>query len=152
VTKIRIAGPKDWKELAVLLNLLWPEGTYEEHLAELEAGACGWGQPGFPMDWLVAEDEEGVMTGFLQVGMRSHADGCDSRHAVGYVEGWYVREAYRGKGIGRALMGAAEEWARAHGCREMASDALIENVESEAAHIAMGYEVVDRCILFRKTL
>ena len=47
-------------------------------------------------------------------------------------------------------MRAAEDWARAQGCVEMASDALIDNSESEKAHMALGFEVVDRCVHFRK--
>ncbi|HWG17323.1 MAG TPA: hypothetical protein VN678_05640 [Acidobacteriaceae bacterium] len=49
-------------------------------------------------------------------------------------------------------MRAAEEWARAHGAREMASDALIDNEPSELAHRALGFEVVDRCVHLRKSL
>ena len=149
---IRLAEPKDWRELAVLRTLLWPESPFDEHLAELEAGPSAWGQPGFPAAWLIAEDESGAMTGFLEAGLRSHADGCDTRRPVGYVEGWFVRQEHRGKGIGRALMRAAEDWARARGCLEMASDAILDNTLSHSAHLALGFEIVDRCILFRKTL
>ncbi len=149
---IRPAEAKDWKELAVLRTLLWPDGPYEEHLGELETGPSAWGQPDFPVAWLVAEDDSGAMIGFLEVGLRSHADGCDTRRPVGYVEGWFVREEHRRKGIGAALLRAAEDWARAHGCREMASDTLIDNTTSETAHRAMGFEIVDRCTHFRKPL
>jgi aminoglycoside 6'-N-acetyltransferase I len=63
-----------------------------------------------------------------------------------------VREDARKSGVGAALIRAAENWAREQGCREMASDAWVENVESQAAHQALGYEVVDRCVHFRKAL
>ena len=46
-------------------------------------------------------------------------------------------------------MRAAEEWARAQGCVEMASDALIENERSQRAHEALGFDVADRCVHFR---
>jgi aminoglycoside 6'-N-acetyltransferase I len=150
--RIRVAEPKDWKELAAMRALLWPDGSCQEHLAELQAAPSTEGQPGFPAINLVAEDDYGALTGFLEVGLRSHADGCDARHPVGFVEGWFVREEHRGKGIGSALMRAAEDWARAQGCGEMASDALIDNSGSEKAHTALGFEVVDRCVHFRKAL
>ena len=92
------------------------------------------------------------MVGFLEVGMRSHADGCDPSRAVGFVEGWFVQEGLRNRGVGKELMLAAEEWARAQGCLEMASDALIDNHLSHRAHEALGFEVVDRCVHFRKGL
>jgi aminoglycoside 6'-N-acetyltransferase I len=133
-------------------GLLWPDASFREHLAELEAGLTNPGQPGFPVVVLVAEDEHGTLTGFLEVGLRSHADGCDPARPVGFIEGWFVVEEDRKKGIGRALMRAAEEWARAQGCREMASDALIDNPGSEHAHTALGFEAVDRCVHFRKAL
>ena len=49
-------------------------------------------------------------------------------------------------------MRAAEDWSRERGCLEMASDALIENEESQRAHEALGFDVVDRCVHFRKRL
>jgi aminoglycoside 6'-N-acetyltransferase I len=152
LTRIRQAGPGDWSQLAALRALLWPDASEREHLAELHAGQSSPGQPQFPAVALVSEDERGALTGFLEVGLRSHADGCDTQRPVGFVEGWFVREEHRGHGIGKRLMHAAEEWARAHGCREMASDALIDNAGSERAHTALGFEIVDRCIHFRKAL
>jgi aminoglycoside 6'-N-acetyltransferase I len=92
------------------------------------------------------------LIGFLEVGLRSHADGCNPLKPVGYVEGWFVREAFRNQGAGRELMRAAEGWARAQGCVEIASDVLIDNPGSQRAHSALGFEVVDRCVHFRKTL
>ncbi len=150
--RIRLAEPSDWKELAAMRALLWPDGSYEEHLAELERGPKAAGQAGFPVENLVADDECGGLIGFLEVGLRSHADGCDTRQSVGFVEGWFVREEHRGKGIGAELMRAAENWARERGCVEMASDALIGNSESEMAHAALRFEIVDRCVHFRKAL
>lgn len=95
---------------------------------------------------LVAE-ADGRAIGFVEVGLRSNADGCDVRHPVGFVE-----PEHRGTGVGRALMRAAEEWARAQGCREMASDTWIDNEPSQRTHEALGFEVVDRCVHFRKAL
>jgi aminoglycoside 6'-N-acetyltransferase I len=152
LTRIRQAEPGDWPQLAALRALLWPDASVQEHLAELKASQSSSGQPQFPVVTLVSEDERGALTGFLEVGLRSHADGCNMQRPVGFVEGWFVLEEHRGKGVGARLMRAAEEWARAHGCREMASDALIDNAGSERAHTALGFEIVDRCIHFRKAL
>ncbi len=101
---------------------------------------------------LVSEDENGELIGFLEVGMRSHADGCNPARPIGFVEGWFVREKFRNRGLGAELMRSAEDWARAQGCLEMASDALIDNEGSLRAHEALGFDVVDRCVHFRKGL
>jgi aminoglycoside 6'-N-acetyltransferase I len=92
------------------------------------------------------------LIGFVEVGLRSHADGCDESQAVGFLEGWFVNKDWRGLGIGRMLIEAAEEWASRQGCKEMASDTWIDNEPSQRAHEAMGYEVMDRCVNYRKRL
>ena len=39
-----------------------------------------------------------------------------------------------------------------HNCVEIASDATIDNELSQRAHEALGYQVVDRCVHYRKEL
>lgn len=130
----------------------WPDGSFEEHLTELDAALNNRVSGSLPATILVSHNENGVWLGLIEVGLRSHADGCDPARPVGFVEGWFVHEVFRNHGVGRELMRAAEEWARAQGCVEMASDALIENERSRRAHEALGFEVVDRCVHFRRKL
>jgi aminoglycoside 6'-N-acetyltransferase I len=132
--------------------LLWPEASVDEHAREVDMLLAARRTGSLPSTILVAVDGDRVLQAFLEVGLRSHVDGCDPTRSVGYVEGWFVQEAFRKQGIGRALMRAAEDWAREKGCTEMGSDALIDNFGSERAHIALGFEVVDRCVNFRKAL
>jgi aminoglycoside 6'-N-acetyltransferase I len=105
-----------------------------------------------PLTILVSQDEGGALTGFIEIGLRSHADACDPSRPVGFVEGWFVHEASRRQGIGSALMRSAEAWSREQGCREMASDTWIDDERSISAHQAVGFEIVDRCVHFRKPL
>ena len=123
-----------------------------EHGRDLEKVLSSGTNGTLPMAILVSEDENGALTGFIEVGLRSHADGCDTKRPVGFIEGWFVAEPLRNRGVGRELMRAAEDWARAQGCVELASDALIDNELSLRAHEAMGFEVVDRCVHFKKEL
>ena len=151
VCQIRQVQPSDRDALAQMRALLWPDSKLADHLKEfdslLRAAATT-----LPLTIFVSYDEVGTLTGFIEVDLRSHADGCDPARPVGYIEGWFVHEAYRKKGVGAALMRTAEEWTRSHGCHEMASDALIDNEPSQLAHQSLGFEVVDRCVHFRKTL
>jgi aminoglycoside 6'-N-acetyltransferase I len=152
IVKVRQARRSDRNELATMQSLLWPSASREELLKEIN-DALSHQTPGtLPAVLLVSTDERGAVTGFLEVGLRSHADGCDPARPVGYVEGWFVHEKFRKQGAGKALLNSAEEWARAQGCVEMASDALIENEGSQRAHEALGFEVIDRCVHFRKKL
>ena len=105
-----------------------------------------------PIEFFVADAFYGTLVGFVEVDLRSHADGCNPSRPVGYIEGWYVAEDQRHLGIGKKLLEQAEDWARGHGCAEIASDALMDNEVSQRAHEALGYEVVDRCVHYRKTL
>jgi aminoglycoside 6'-N-acetyltransferase I len=149
---IREAQQGDEAQLAAIMAALWPDGGVREHQAEAEILIRTRMSGTLPGTFVVAVDASGQLVGFLQVGLRSHADGCESDLPVGFVEGWFVAEEWRGKGVGRELMEAAEQWARDRQCREMASDALLDNQESLRAHSAMGFEVVDRCVHFRKRL
>jgi aminoglycoside 6'-N-acetyltransferase I len=149
---VRVARLEDREELARLRAALWPESSAEEHAKELLGILENKTFGTMPLIELVAEERNGRLIGFLEVGLRSHADGCDPSHAVGYVEGWYVAENYRKRGIGRKLLVAAEDWARGQGCVEMASDALLGNEVSQSAHRALGYAEVDRCVHYRKML
>jgi aminoglycoside 6'-N-acetyltransferase I len=133
-----------------LRRALWPESSPEEHAKELLGILDRQGFGTMPLTEFVAEESNGALVGFLKAGLRSHADGCDVSRAVGYVEGWYVVESHRKRGVGRKLMAAVEEWARSQGCLEMASDALLGNNVSELAHAALGFAVVDRCVFARR--
>lgn len=152
--QIRPAERSDLAQLAPLLAALWPESPVEEHANELGMllGGKASSVLTMPLTILVAEASDKRLVGFLEVDLRSHADGCNPAQPVGYVEGWYVVEDYRERGVGRKLLARAEDWARSHNCIEMASDALIDNHLSQRVHEALGYEVVDRCVHYRKRL
>lgn len=142
----------DQDEVARMMALLWTDATREEHREELEgplrAGISGT----LPVAILVADIGAGRLIGFIEVGLRSHADGCDTARPVGFIEGWFVDEEFRNRGVGRELVRTAEDWARSQDCTEMASDTWIDNEGSQTAHLALGYEIVDRCVHFRKSI
>jgi aminoglycoside 6'-N-acetyltransferase I len=149
--QIRLGTRADGDIVARLFFDLWPDGTLEEHGAEAALILEGTPPSTLPLVLFVAE-ADGHVVGFIEVGLRSHADGCDTRLPVGFIEGWYVAPEHRGKGVGRALMQSAEAWARSKGCSEMGSDTWIDHEGSQRAHEALGFEVVDRCVHFRKEI
>ena len=150
--RIRQATPGDREQLARLRKALWPGTSAAEHARELEPILTGDTPGAMPLINFVAETADGLLAGFAEVDLRSHADGCDPARPVGYLEGWYVAEEYRRTGVGRRLLAFAEDWARSHGCVEMASDTWIDNEVSQRCHAALGFEVVDRCVNYRKKL
>lgn len=149
---IRRAQLADREQLMRMRTALWPDSSAEEHGLEVIAILEDKAALTMPLVVLVAETDEHQVVGFLEVDLRSHADGCNPARPVGYIEGWYVEENYRQQGVGKRLVAAAEDWARSHGCLEIASDTWIDNEVSQRAHASLGYEVVDRCVHYRKTL
>jgi aminoglycoside 6'-N-acetyltransferase I len=103
-----------------------------------------------PQAVLLAEVDAGIV-GFAEVSIRPYAEGCQTDR-VGYLEGWFVVGDLRGRGIGRRLVAAAEEWARAQGCAEFASDAEAANEASASAHRALGFTDVGLVRCFKKDL
>src|SRR5687767_6568832 len=99
----------------------------------------------------VVEREDGSLGGFIALSMRPWAEGCTSSPCA-YIEGWWIAADLRRRGLGRALVDAAEQWARAQGSRELASDALTSNTGSLEAHRALGFDEVERVVALRKRL
>ena len=128
-------------------SALWPDCPLDDHRSEIQE------QLNDPARYavFVAERAAGTLGAFLEASLRTYVDGCHTS-PVGYIEGWYVAADLRQQGVGGLLMKAAEQWAIDRGCREMASDCELDNDVSFRAHLALGYEEVDRAIQFRKTL
>jgi len=125
---------------------LYPDGLPEDHRADFEISRQ---RP--DAEIFVIERPNGSLGGFVEVGARAYADGCVTT-PVAYIEAWYVDADLRKRGYGRALLDAAEAWAKAQGYREMASDAVLDNETSQRAHERSGFEVVDRVVQFRKSI
>lgn len=151
VLTIRPVVQRDKRALVRMLVALWPDGTTRDHGRLVQSVLDGKPRSILPLTFLVAE-RKGVLVGFVEVGLRSHANGCDPVRAVGFIEGWYVLPRLRRQGIGRWLFVAAEDWCREHGCREVASDTWADHRLSVQAHRALGYHVEGSFINFRKSL
>jgi aminoglycoside 6'-N-acetyltransferase I len=147
-----MAQSSDFDQLVRFRQALWPKSSAEEHARELTLILHGKAPVTMPLVIVVAEESDRMLVGFLEADLRSHADGCNPARPVGYIEGWYVAENCRRMGIGRRLLAVAEDWARSMGCTEVASDTWIDNEISRRVHEALGYEVVDLCVHYRKAL
>ncbi len=100
---------------------------------------------------LVAQEAEGRLCAFAEVGLRRFADGCRSS-PVAYLEGIWVDEQSRRLGLASSLVRKGDQWARNRGLTEFASDSELGNTGSEAFHLAAGFEATQRAICFRRTL
>ena len=146
--RIRPVTPADAAEWLRMREALWPDGK-ADHQPEIERYFQG--QLREPLEVLLAIDDRGQAVGFAELSIRTYAEDCVTDH-IAYLEGWYVDPRARRQGVGRALVVGAEEWARGQGCTEFASDALLDNDVSAAAHQALGFEETVQLRCFRKAL
>ena len=147
-TTIRAATPGDLAGWLDLRRALWPDLSDAVQRDEMTAWRA---RPDGVVLIAVEATAGDRVVGFAEVGTRSVADGCESS-PVAYLEGWYVDAGVRRRGIGAALVRAAEDWARAKGLCEFASDAELANVLSQQAHNALGFKEVGRSVLYVKAL
>lgn len=140
---IRKAELSDLDALTDLALKLWPDNCRAELAAELE-------------EILKKEDAAFFLApngaGFAQCQLRhDYVEGTEGS-PVGYLEGIYVEENFRRKGLAKQLLAACENWARQQGCREFASDCELANTQSLDFHLALGFREANRIICFTKKL
>jgi len=135
----------DW---IALRRALWPDCGEAEHHADT-ARVCA--NPD-RLCAFIARDDSGLAVGFVEASLRSDYVNGTQSSPVGFIEGLYVVPEARRRSVARSLIASAEAWARSRGCSEMASDALLGNVEGHAAHRALGYVETDRVVYFYKRI
>ena len=143
---IRKAERNDLPVLTELALELWPEHAADKMYFDLGSIMMA----GESVFFLSYEGDKPV--GFAQCQLRhDYVEGTETS-PVGYLEGLYVQDAFRKQGFAGQLMKACEAWAKAEGCVEFASDCEIDNEESLAFHLKLGFKEANRIICFKKTL
>jgi aminoglycoside 6'-N-acetyltransferase I len=146
--RIRLAEAADLETLAEMRFALWPDEPFEVRRAEAAERI----ERADPRIETFVAIEQGEVTGFGEVSLRSdYVIGCETSPVV-FLEGIFVRPEYRRRGVGRALVAAAEQWGREQGCSELGSDARLDNPDSHRFHGGAGFEEAGRVIYFRKPL
>jgi aminoglycoside 6'-N-acetyltransferase I len=122
---------------------LWPDASAAEHRDYM---AMALSQPERFVHFVMYADRTPV--GFIEGSLRADYVNGTSSSPVGFVEGVYVDPPWRRHGVARRLFAAVEDWARARGCRELASDALLDNEASQRTHLALGFRETERVVYF----
>ena len=143
---VRVATKKDIETISKMAINVFTNSKEQELKAEFEnllkdKNVC-----------LIVKEEKNQIVGFAQVGLRvDYVEGCETS-PVGYLEGIFVMPPYRNKGYAKELIKHAESWAKEKGCSEFASDCELENLESLAFHLSIGFEEQNRIICFKKNI
>jgi len=113
---LREIRSEDASEWLAMRRELWPDG--DDHDVEIAAFFAG--SLDEPEAVLVAEDH-GLLVGMAELSARRDIAGLEGK-LTGYVEGLFVRPAFRGGDVARRLLMASREWAHGLGCIAFASD------------------------------
>ena len=131
-----------------LRQALWPDASREQHLAEMTMLASDRRR----YVNFIAYSPSSEAIGLAEASIRhDHVNGTESS-PVAFLEGLYVVPQARRQGVAASLVAALADWARAGGCRELASDAVLENSISHVVHRALGFEETERVVFFRRKL
>lgn len=129
-----------WRQMRrEIYPILDPE--YDKHEIEQIAASAIW------FCYFLA-DNDGEVIGLVELSSRNIVDGCLSS-PVAYLEGFYLKPACRGKGLGRRAMQLIIEWCREKGFSELATDAELENTRAQNFYRKLGFEETDRVVEFR---
>ena len=134
---IKLLETKDLTRWSQMCADVYPDTTAEQMLAEYHEGR-------FPNDYGYYLND--ILVAFISLSVRNdYVNGCETS-PVGFVEGIYIDSDYRKQGIARELVEFAKGWSKEKGCQELASDILIDNLDSLAFHEAVGFEEKERVI------
>lgn len=85
-------------------------------------------------------EDEGKVVGFVSVWARMKVNGLVNEESeVAYVSDLVVRDAYRGRGWGRALLRRAEEYAIEAGATMLTIGVLAENTHARRLYNEFGF-------------
>ena len=143
---IKKATLEELSEAVRLANLLWQDSEYDELKSELEAEILS------DESIIALYYEVDKAVGFAYSALRhDYVEGTNTS-PVGYLEGIFTLEDYRGTGIAAELLSYCEKWAKEKGCAEFCSDCELDNSASYAFHMKSGFEEANRIICFYKKL
>ncbi len=143
---IKQAGIEDIEAVTGLALMLYNGNTYNSLLQEIKSSVTD----DYQIIFLALEGE--IPIGFAHCSLRRDYVEGTKGDVVGYLEGIYVVPEFRSSGIAKALILSCENWAKAMGCSEFASDCGLDNIEGYNFHIAMGFREVNRIVCFTKQI
>jgi GNAT superfamily N-acetyltransferase len=140
---VRAALPGDHDEMANLAGQLGYECTAADVRARLAEMLD-------PNDYAVyvAELPGGQVAGWIGVYMFRSVE-LDS---FAEISGLVVDQQVRSRGIGMALLSAAEQWARSHGCKVISVRSNVGRDRAHGFYASNGYEHIKTQKEFRKSL
>ena len=104
-----------------------------------------------PYVCFLAFSDDGEAVGMVDARVRNYAEGAPNLRAA-YVEDLWVEPRHRRAGVASRLLAAVEDWAREQGLDWLGSDTELDNQLSQKWHLAAGFHVEERLVVFGKPL
>lgn len=139
---VRRAAPGDAVRLAALSTALGYPMTPEDALRRLGEIAH------HPDHGLLVAESNGRVEGWIQVSLPRIFETPLQAEIAGLI----VDEAARGAGLGRELLAAAADWARAQGCRAIRVRSNVVRERARAFYEREGFVVIKTQRVFEKPL
>lgn len=131
-------GSVFYEELINQELLLWPDNEYNDLYNETKDSK----------DFFFGAVIDELLVGFIQLSIRKEYVNGSSSSPVGFIEGLYVLEELRGRGIGKELVEYVLKFTKDKGIKEVASDVLIDNILSQKFHEKMGFKETERVVYY----
>ncbi len=84
----------------------------------------------------IAQDDDGESLGFIHL---TSAVDYYTEEKHGHISDIVVASAGEGRGVGRALMAAGEEWAHAQGYRLLTLNVFVQNIRARKLYEKLGF-------------
>ncbi len=140
---------KDFKEWLEMGFALWPhyKKKGDELKTILESIIKSRKQTAF-----LCKNNDNKPIAFINISLRSDYVQGSKTSPVGYIEGIFVKPKYRNQGIAKELIKIAEKWTMKKGCKELGSDAELDNTDSQKFHKKLGFKEANKIVSFIKTI
>ena len=143
IEEVSSASLELWVNLGIKL---WPDHSYEAIKSEFEGILESDKQTGFMYF------QDGGAIGFANASIRSDYVAGSKSSPTGYFEGIYVEPEHRKTRIASKLLETCENWLKMRGCKQIASDAEIDNTTSHSFHSKLGFKEVNRVVTYIKSI
>ena len=144
--QLQPAAPAD---LEAILALMKDYYTYDGHAFDQTSARRGLADllndPDKGQAWLILNDDEIAGYAVICFGYSLEYGGRDA-----FLDEFFLRDPFRGRGLGRWAMAQIEQQARQAGAQALHLQVIASNRRAEKLYRAMGYEERDRITLSKK--
>lgn len=145
--KIIVAEKNHLEDFLIMSSELWKEDYNTEEMTSFFIDCCN-----SKKKRILFFVKDTHIAAFIYLSIRvDYVEGSDSS-PTGYIEGIYVKPGFRKHGTARKLLAEGELWLKENGCKQIGSDAYIDNKESYDFHLRVGFKEAGKLVTFIKDL